>query len=397
MITKYALSVEPVNRKVTFRLYPTLRQAECLEHVFTLHQRLYNVALECKELTALRKECEEYRELNAQSCQVTLKRLDLAFRHFFRRVKQGDAKAGFPRFKARDRFSGFGFKTHGDGFRIESPGKHGYVRLSGIGMIRMRGKARSYGEVCTAEVLRKQSRWYLSVTVKCQPRRQSGTSGIGIDWGLETFATLAVSDGSYKKVENPRHLRKSLQKLRKAQRDVTRKKRGSKNRQKAIRVVQRVHQRVAQQRKDHLHQTSHAIISQAALVATEELSVKNMTAKGGSYKKGLNREILSTSPGMFFSFLKYKAEEAGIFWKEIPTREVKPSQTCSNCGRQEKKALSQRTHPCSCGLVLGRDENAARVILNWALTQDASGWEPSRCGEGALVPSLKQETHAISA
>jgi len=385
-----------------------------LDHFLILHQKLYNAALEqridayqkqkkslsfsdqCKELTVLRGECEEYSDLNAQSCQVTLKRLDLAFQHFFRRVKQGQSKVGFPRFKSKDRFSGFGYKTHGDGFRLESVGQHGYLRLSGVGRIPVRGKARTFGEVKTAELIRKQDRWYVSVTVQCQPKRRKGSLALGIDWGVETFATLAKSDGQYERIENPRYLKKSLSQLKKVQRDLSRKKRGSQNRKKIIRKVRKIHEKVAEQRKNHLHQTSAAIVSQSCFIATEELAVKNMTAFGGSYKKGLNREILSTAPGMFFSFLKYKAEEAGIFWKEIPTQQVKPSQTCSNWSKQEKKTLAQRQHQCGCRVSLGRDENAARVILNWAFIHHASGWEPSRCGEEALASSLKQETHSIA-
>ena len=146
------------NRKITYRLYPTQRQKEKLVVVFRLHRHLYNAALQqrieayqrrkvtlsfsdqCRELTALRKEFSEFEELNAQSCQVTLKRVDLAYQHFFRRVKNGE-KAGFPRFKSIHRFKGFGYKSHGDGFKILSNGKHGAVRLSGIGKVKMRGKA----------------------------------------------------------------------------------------------------------------------------------------------------------------------------------------------------------------------------------------------------------------
>ena len=134
-----------------------------------------------------------------------------------------------------------------------------------------------------------------------------------------------------------------------------------------------------------------------ALIAVEQLNIKNMTASGGSYKKGLNREILSAAPSGFHQMLKYKAEEAGIEWIEIPTRLVKPSQTCHVCGNQEKKTLATRVHSCTCGCVCGRDENAAKVILHWALFGRATGWEPAGCGGETLVFPMKHETLSIAA
>ena len=95
--------------------------------------------------------------------------------------------------------------------------------------------------------------------------------------------------------------------------------------------------------------------------------------------------------------LKYKAEEAGIEWIEIPTRIAKPSQTCYGCGRQEKKSLAERMHECICGICCTRDENASRVILHWALFGKAPGQELAGCGELTLVDSVKHETPSISA
>jgi len=407
--------VKAPRRKTTYRLYPTANQLESLDKIGWLQRQLYNAALQqrieayqrrgitlkfsdqCRELTALRKECPEYRELNAQSCQVTLKRVDLAFQHFFRRVREGAKKAGFPRFKSANRFKGFGYKSHGDGFKLLTDGKHGAVRISGVGKIRMRGKARTWGPCVSAEILRKNDYWYLSVTVECEPIRTSGKAAVGFDWGVEKFATLALSGGGYDEVKNPRFLRRSLKKLKTAQKALSRKKLRSKNRNKARKKVVKLHQKVANQRKNFAHQTSAKFVKDHALIASEKLQVKSMTASGGNYKKGLNREILNTAPAMFISFLKYKAVEANTQWIEIPTRQVKPSQTCSGCGHQKKKALSERWHSCEiCQLQLNRDQNSARVILNWALVGNASGWESSCWGETTSVASVNQETSAIA-
>ncbi len=173
--------------------------------------------------------------------------------------------------------------------------------------------------------------------------------------------------------------------LRRRQRALARKQRGSKSREKARAAVAAFHEKLANQRRDFLHKKTAALVEQLGVIATETLKVKNMTASGGSRKKGLNREILSTAPALFLQMLRAKAEEAGVAWLEVPTQTVKPSQTCSGCGRQEKKTLAERTHRCACGTVLGRDENAARVMLNWALR--ASGREPARWG-GVAQPGL---------
>jgi len=160
-----------VKRKIEYRLYPTAKQESRLHHHLRLHQRLYNAALQnrrlnydllgksvgyaeqCRALTRLRAWRPAYAELNAQSGQVTLKRVDLAFHGFFRRLKTGVRSAGYPRFKSLDRYHGWGYKTHGDGWRLLTSGtmKYGRLRLSGIGVVKLRGGARTPGVPMTGE------------------------------------------------------------------------------------------------------------------------------------------------------------------------------------------------------------------------------------------------------
>jgi len=407
-----------VLRKITYRMYPSFQQSDKLLELLGLHQRVYNTALEyristykesgkslgfsaqCRELTGWRKQCDSLDSVNAQSLQVTLKRLDLAYAAFFRRVKAGET-AGFPRFKPVDRFSGWGYKTHGDGFRLHAGDKmrHGHVRLSGIGMVKLRGTARTPGEVKTAEVQHKSGRWYLSVTVECEPQRIGGTAAMGMDWGVETFATVCSNDAKTHSVQNPRFLDKpQRQKLKALQQAVSRKtSKRSNNRRKAIVLLSAESRRIANRRKDFLHQTSAELVGQYGLIATEQLNVKNMTASGGQCKKGLNRNILDTAPSTFLNLLKTKAEEAGSLWVEVPTRQVKPSQTCHRCGSQRKKPLSEREHRCDCGASCSRDENAARVMLNWALFGNATGQELSEVGSGGRLAVQNHETPSIVA
>src|SRR5919197_4713201 len=217
--------MKPVNRKVTYRMYPTTKQAKALEHLLSLHQRLYNAALEqrktayrrqrhavgyaeqCGDLTVLRTSDPAYAAMNAQSAQVTLKRLQLAFEAFFHRVRAGEKRVGYPRFKSLRRFSGWGYKTHGDGWRL-IPGermRHGRLRLSGIGPVKIRGKARTLGVPKTCDIQHKGARWYASITVVCTPKRTSGLLAAGMDWGVATFATVARSDGTMQYIPSPRH------------------------------------------------------------------------------------------------------------------------------------------------------------------------------------------------
>ncbi|MHB8434055.1 MAG: RNA-guided endonuclease InsQ/TnpB family protein [Candidatus Tyrphobacter sp.] len=396
--------MESVSRKVVYRLYPSHSQEAVLLDMLGLHQRLYNAALEqriaawrlqrkslsaydqMRDLTDLRAADAQYAGLNAQSAQVTLNRLHLAFAAFYRRCKRGETP-GFPRFKAFDRFSGWGYKTHGDGFRF-TPGdgnRHGRLRLSGIGTIAVRGRARTPGEVKACEIQHKAGRWYVSLTLSCQPERKAGTDAVGLDWGVETFATLAHENGTFSYIENPRFFARMKAALKSAQQNLACKAKRSKNRTKARKRVGALQRKTANQRRDFLHQRSAKLVAAENLIATESLSIKNMarSAKGTiespgrnvPQKAGLNREILATAPSAFLAMLRYKAAEAGVEYVEVPSRKVKPSQTCSGCGAQRKKALSERQHVCSCGLVLSRDRNAARVNLLWALAH--TGREPA--------------------
>ncbi|MBU2840235.1 transposase [Acidithiobacillus thiooxidans] len=423
------------NRKVTYRMYPNAAQEERLLEMLGLHQRLYNTALEerirlyqetgkgpsfaaqCKALTQWRKASAGLAGMNAQSEQVTLKRIDLAFQHFFRRVKNGE-KPGFPRFKSIRRYPGWGYKTHGDGWKFHSgeAGKHGHLYLQSVGQIPVRGKARTPGQPVTCEVLHKAGKWYASVTLEVESiQRECGTRMGAFDWGLTEFLTIATPQGM-ETVANPRHLRNQLAELRRLGREVSRKIRMaqclsgkqkgfpvSANLRKAIQHLSRLHAKVALQRKDFLHQTSARLIQQFGAIATESLAVKNMVSNGGSHKKGLNREIHAAAPAAFLQMVRTKAEEAGSWYEEAPTREIKPTQRCHACWQlpDEKKKLSDRQHQCPhCGASCGRDENAAMVLLRWLEArlagESGSGREPSEVWSGGSFAMSKHETHAIA-
>lgn len=415
----------PVQRKITYRLYPNANQAARMDEVRALHCRVYNTLLEehqrrhgageprlnfaamCKELTGWRHTVPALRELNAQSMQVTAKRVSLAFEAFFRRCKAGETP-GFPRFKAAQRFSGWGYKTYGDGWKLLQPdGQHGRLRLTGLGEIPMRGKGRFTGSPKTLELLWRGNKWYASVTYDVTPEavaRLRGPAAGAFDWGLTTLLTLATHEGPIETVENPRWLKTKLATIKDLSRAISAEEarlrahwglapdaalQGAQRSAKLNRLSRQLsalHSKASRQRKDFYHKLTAGLVSRFAVLGTEKLAVTAMSKapsakpdtetpgaylpNGASRKAGLNRSILDAAPSMLLGMLRTKAAEAASVFAEANTRHVKPTQRCHRCGALVKKSLADREHICACGLTCGRDENAAKTLLRWVLEGD---------------------------
>lgn len=435
------------HRRITFKMYPSKAQEQELLRLKGVHQRLYNAALEHRigawkkrgvsvtlndqrnELTELTKILpEEFEGVNVQSLQMTLDRVDKAFKNFFRRVKDGE-KPGFPRFKSFQRYKGFEYNQNGWKLLQDKRLKNGSIRLSGIGTIQLRGRARKTlramvrmdkARIKRPTVLHKADGWWLSVLVECDcpPRRKRKADyGCGLDWGVEHFATIAQDRGDTTEghvVENARHLKRAEKRLKKVQRDFARKVKGSRNWEKTRKRVASLHRKVARQRHDFLHQVSAWLVKNHSLIATEGLDVESMTksargtkenpGRGVAQKAGLNRSILDTAPGAFLELLKTKAEEAGSRIEEVPTQTVKPSQRCHACWEVQAKALSERWHSCACGAECGRDLNSALVMLFHVFfggpppegeLERWTGRGPSWCGgESGASPGKHEFTRA---
>lgn len=403
-----------LTRRVTFRLYPTKVQVAKLFEWRKLHQLLYNSAVADRKesyqrlgqsidyfdqqnaLPAFKQVWPEYIELGSHALQATLKRVDFAFQRFFKGLGK------YPRFKSIRHFSGWTYPDRA-GWKAHTVGEHGTLELSNLECIKMRGKARQWGTPTTCTILHRHRCWYVSITVNCEPLRQTGNGAVGLDLGCLT--AVAMSDGT--KVENPRYLAKTLRKVRccskqKRRKRAPKRKKGIKaaNRWKKASIkVARLQRRVAQQRKDWAHKIAAHIVGSNSLVASEKLSLRNMTAKAKKGKRrrqktGLNRSILDVGMGYLLSCIKYKLVEANGVFVEVPTRTVKPSQTCPACGRQEAKSLEQRVHSCLCGFTADRDIAAAQVMLNWALgTSVLKRGETSstNCGSMRQLGSKKRQ------
>lgn len=408
-------------RKVTYKLYPTPRQCELLLILLRQHCELWNAALEerisawraagksigysaqCTSLTQIRSELPgDWAQMNCSSQQITLRRLDKAFSSFFRRVKTGQSP-GFPRFKSLSRMPGFGYKGHGDGWRftpsVKTDGswaRHGSLRLQGVGQIRARGQARVGGTIKSCELMHSHGEWHVSLTLEVADealaalRPRDADHAMAADWGVEKLLTLVRTDGAHgeavETIDNPRWFKTGQQQLLDADRAVSRKRRGSGRWKKAAKARSRLRAKFARRRHDHQHQLSADIASRCAIFASEALSIKNMTAsaagtmdepgKNVQQKAGLNREILDTAPAALFQKIAYKVPETGGQVLEAPTKKLKPSQTCPECGAVHKKTLAERVHHCgSCGHEEDRDSAAARIVLRWAIGQQSPGQE----------------------
>ena len=383
-------------RKVTLKLYPNAAQTARLEAWTRLHCELYNAALE-ERIDAWRKERKsisyldqqnvlpqikldrpEFVELGSHALQQTLRRLDLAFSAFFRRVKAGQ-KPGFPRFKSAKRFSGFSYPDPA-GWKLMEHGASGATLRLGSGKnalsIRARGRHRFGPSARPNDITltRKNGAWFVSVTLRVPEdacaRQRTGNALRGVDFGINDWATF--DDGST--ISNPRWVRTELPRLAALQRQRARKKKGSLRFNRLGLRVARLHERIGNLRRDFVHQQTSRMVRGCAVLATEKLQPRNMSrsARGTveepgrrvRQKAGLNREILSAAFGMAHQMLAYKAEEAGTRLHLSETRQLKPSQRCSKCWEIVPKTLSDRTHVCArCGHVMQRDQNSAAVVL----------------------------------
>jgi len=381
-------------RRVTFRLYPNKKQEQTLRYHRKLHKDLYNSAVanrftqyqkfghkvdyfeQQNSLPAFKEVWTEYKECNCMALQATLKRVDYAFQRWLKELGKR------PKFKSIRHYSGWTYPSK-TGWKTHTIGDNGYLELAKIGSIQMRGKARIWGTPTTCTIVFRNGKWYASITVELTElqvaARQTDLGSVGIDFGCKS--ALAITDGeTHSFVEAPKFLRKnerqikhlSKGKRRKVAPNRRKKQKASSRWKKAQTRVIKVTRKVANQRQNWVHQVASDIVRCNSFVATEKLEVSKMTRKAKKSKRkkqkaGLNKSILDVGFGMLRSAIQYKVIEAGGVFVEVPTKTVKPSQTCPNCGNQHKKSLDKRVHQCGvCGFTMDRDLAAALVMLLWS-------------------------------
>lgn len=361
-----------------YRIYPTKQQAHKLHAILEECRWLYNHLLEkrrdaweqegcglslydqIKSLAELKAERPSLKAVHSQVLQNVAVRIDLAFKAFFRRVKEGETP-GYPRFRGRDRYDSFTFPQ--SGFSLTHDDR---VVLSKVGAVKMVYHRPIRGTIKTLTIHKSSTgKWYASFSVECEPERLAERpEQVGIDVGLKTFATLSTGEV----IENPRFFRKEETALAKVQRQQSKLARGTPERRKHRKVVARVHERITFRRDNFTHQESRQIVDRFGVIAVEDLPINRMT-----HNHCLAKSIHDASWAGFFSKVAAKAEEAGR--KYIAVNPAYTSQDCSRCHHRQVMPLDVRTYECPCcGLVLDRDHNASLNILSLGL--QALGSQP---------------------
>jgi putative transposase len=311
--------------------------------------KYYDQAIQLKEIRKIRPEFLQY---TFSSYQQTLRRLDKAFAAFFRRIKAGE-KPGFPRFKSYKRFRSVQF-VYGDGISI----KNNRTRVFGVGEIKTKWHRPIPDNAKIKQAViafNSDQNFYVTYQVEIPNHviDRPSKKPIGIDLGLNNF--IVTSNGFF--IDTPQYLRKAERKLRVLQRTVSRRKKGSNRRKKAIQQLAKLHNHIANQRLDFLHKISRHLVDNFGDIAVEALNIS------GLHKTRMAKSISDAGWGYFIQMLEYKAESAGTQVIKVDPKYT--SQMCSGCETIVKKSLSVRTHNCpNCGLVIDRDLNAAINILN---------------------------------
>ncbi|MFF1443910.1 RNA-guided endonuclease InsQ/TnpB family protein [Streptomyces sp. NPDC058295] len=396
---------QQVKRAFRYRFYPTAEQAAELSRTFGCVRFVYNRALEERtrawyseqrrisyvESSAALTEWKRTEELafltevSSVPLQQALRHLQTAFGSFFAR------RAKYPRFKSRKKSRASAEYTR-SAFKWRD-GKLTLAKMAEALDIRWSRPLPEGAEPSTVTVSRDSAgRWFASLLVEDVIAPAPATNAVvGLDAGITSLVTLSTGE----KIANPKHERQDRTRLARAQRELSRKVKGSKNREKARQKVARVHARITDRRRDFLHKLTTRLVRENQTVVIEDLTVRNLLKNGR-----LARAISEASWTELRTMLEYKCAWYGRELVVID-RFFPSSKLCGNCGTvREKLPLSVREWTCdNCGVVHDRDANAARNIL-------AAGLATSACGDGVRPQressrtgrsSVKQETQRATA
>ncbi len=355
-----------------YRLYPNKQQQRLLGQQLEECRWLYNHLLaqrrdaweqrqeslryydQAMSLPTLKAERPTLAGVHSQVLQNVAVRTDLAFKAFFRRVREGAQEPGYPRFRGAGRYDSLTFPQVPVGCKLDTEAKR--LRVTNVGQVKIILHRPLEGAPKTATIRRSSTgKWYVAFQCECaepSPLPAAGQS-VGIDVGLKTFATFSTGAT----IANPRFFRQEERAVAQAQRRLSKAEAGTPERAVRRKVVARVYERVAWRRGDFTHQHSRRIVDTFDLIAVEDLAVNRMM-----HNHCLAKSIHDAAWSQFADLLAYKAASAGR--KYVAVNPAYTSQDCLQCGHRQQLTLADRTYTCPCcGVVLDRDLNASLNIL----------------------------------
>lgn len=364
-------------RTFEFRLYPNKQQARLLMGCLAESRKLSNEMLETlkqqyeqdgtfpsKYDVTARFKGRGGEHVPATTVQMLADRLTKALERFLAAKKLGLPDVGFPRFKKPNRWHSVQLRQYGTSRDVwlDTDNKHLHVPAKLGKLLKIKLHRPLEGTPKTVHLVhRADGHWYALIVCETEPHTEHAPSecshpAIGIDVGLKSFLT----DSEGKTVENPRFYRSSQKTLRRKQRIICRRKKGSIRRRKAARSTAQTHLKIKRQRRDFHSKTAKQYAERYQVIAVEKLSILNMVQN-----HSLAKSIMDASWGVFLDMLEVKAESAGHQVIRVNPRFT--SQNCHKCGEIVQKSLSVRTHVCPfCGSIADRDVNAAQNILKLA-------------------------------
>jgi len=353
-----------------FRLYPTKPQREHFMKTFGCVRFVYNKMLEERirlyEESRLNPDAKQklptpakykpefpfLKEVDSLSLANAQMDLNKAYANFFR-----DKSVGFPKFKSKhgDRAS-YTTNNQNGSVRIED----GKVRLPKVGFVKFKQHRPFEGIIKSATIsMTKTGKFFVSILVnQGEEKWVPAKNKIGIDLGLEHFAIMTNDEMVSEKIDNPRFLRKSEEKVKKAQRALSRKKIGSKNREKAKLILAKKHEKIANQRKDFLHKLSKRIVDENQVIVVETLKSQNMMKN--------HKVAKSISDVSWYEFVRQLEYKCKFYGRTLIKADqwYASTQICSSCGSKgEKKTVDVREWTCTCGAHHDRDINASINLL----------------------------------
>lgn len=309
------------------------------------------------KIVELKKEFPKLKNVYSKTLQYECYRLFSNLKALSQLKKKGN-KVGKLRFKGKDWFKTFVLNQ--SGFKLIKTNKHyDKLGLSKIGNINIRQHQDIEGNIKGIIIKKKTDNWEAHIITDSFVKLKKGNNSIGIDLGIISFLT----DNTGNKIKNPLYLKQSLSKLKIKQQNLSRKKKGSNNREKAKKEISKLYEMITNQRMDFLHKITTKLIQKNKFIAVENLNIKQMQTSVYNV-----RNISDSSWAKFLQLLDYKAESAGC--QVVKVNPMNTTKMCSNCGNIQDMPLYKRQYECeNCEISIDRDKNSAINILNRALEQ----------------------------